>query len=45
MRILIKKIDLKNIVIHPDQVEDFSIFEKFKDLPLSIENMDNDKTF
>jgi hypothetical protein len=45
IRLLIKKINLKNIVIHPDRLEDFSIFKKFKDLPLSIENMDNDKSF
>lgn len=45
IRDLTKIIDIKNIVIHPDQLQDFSIFEEFKDLPLSIENMDNDKNF
>ena len=45
IRILVKKLNIKNIVIHPDQIADFDVFEEFKDLPLSIENMDNDKLF
>ncbi|EKD24756.1 MAG: hypothetical protein ACD_80C00166G0017 [uncultured bacterium (gcode 4)] len=31
---------IKNIVIHPDIVIDRAIFEQYKHLPLSIENMD-----
>ena len=34
---------IKNIVIHPDAVLDWSIFQEYKHLPLSIENMDERK--
>ena len=34
---------IKNIVIHPDTVGDWSIFEEYKDLPFSVENMDERK--
>jgi hypothetical protein len=38
-----KKHNIRNIVIHPDQVSEWKIFDKFKNLPFSIENMDNNK--
>lgn len=44
IRIIVEKNNIKNIVIHPDQIKDFDILVSFKDLPLSIENMDNEKT-
>lgn len=34
---------IKNIVVHPDDVVDRSLFEQYKHLPLSIENMDDRK--
>jgi hypothetical protein len=34
---------IKNIVIHPDNVVDWTFFEQYKHLPLSIENMDERK--
>jgi hypothetical protein len=34
---------IKNIVIHPDSVQDRSIFEQYNYLPFSIENMDERK--
>jgi hypothetical protein len=43
LRSVYKKFDLKNIVIHPDRISNWSILENFQDLPLSIENMDSDK--
>ena len=45
IRIIVDKFNIKNVVIHPDQIENFDIFENFKDLPLSIENMDDEKSF
>jgi endonuclease IV len=36
-----KKYPIKNIVFHPDKVQDRTVFNTYKDLPLSIENMDN----
>lgn len=36
---------LNNIVIHPDLVEDWTVFNDFRNLPISIENMDNNKDF
>ncbi|PKM91292.1 hypothetical protein CVU82_01690 [Candidatus Falkowbacteria bacterium HGW-Falkowbacteria-1] len=43
IRLIFVKFNIKNVVIHPDEIKDWSIFEKFKDLPLSLENMDRDK--
>jgi hypothetical protein len=40
---LCKKLPIKNIVFHPDEIKDRSFFEKYKHLPLSIENMDDRK--
>ena len=34
---------IKNIVIHPDSVQDRSVFEQYNYLPFSIENMDERK--
>lgn len=36
---LIKKVSIKNVIIHPDIIEDFNIL-KDKDWPISLENMD-----
>jgi len=36
---------LDNIVFHPDQIIDWNVFKKFDSLPLSIENMDQNKSF
>ena len=35
------KYPIKNIVLHPDKVQDWTVFKPYKQLPLSIENMDN----
>lgn len=40
---LYQKYPIQNIVIHPDEVIDRSIFKQHNDLPFSIENMDNNK--
>ncbi len=32
---------IKNIVFHPDKVQDRKVFQSYKHLPVSIENMDN----
>lgn len=45
LREVCDKMDIKNIVIHPHEVKNWNIFEKFQDLPLSIENMDDNKPF
>lgn len=37
------ELPIKNIVIHPDNVVDWSIFQQYKHLPFSIENMDDRK--
>ena len=45
----IKKIsrlfNVQNIIIHPDVVDDWSIFNDYNSLPISIENMDERKKF
>lgn len=43
IRLIYNKLKIKNIVIHPNNLFDWDILDKFNDLPLSIENMDNDK--
>lgn len=35
---------IKNIVVHPDQVVDRSVFKQYSHLPFSVENMDERKT-
>ena len=37
------ELPIKNIVFHPDRVVDWSFFDQYKHLPLSIENMDEAK--
>ena len=37
------QIPIKNIIIHPDMVIDWSVFESYKHLPFSVENMDERK--
>ncbi len=37
------KVKFDNIVLHPTNVEDWNVFQKYKELPFSIENMDNRK--
>lgn len=37
------ELPIKNIVIHPDNVVDRSVFQQYKHLPFSIENMDDRK--
>ncbi len=39
------KFKIKNIVLHPDRVDNWNIFKNFKHLPISLENMDSDKKF
>ncbi|MGM0629414.1 MAG: hypothetical protein ACQESA_03230 [Patescibacteria group bacterium] len=43
LREIHKKFNLVNIVVHPDQINDWHILGNFRDLPLSVENMDSDK--
>jgi hypothetical protein len=40
---LCQELPIKNIVIHPDEVIDRSVFAKYPNIPLSIENMDERK--
>ncbi len=40
LRKLVNTYEIFNIVIHPDQVKNWNIFNKFDDLPISLENMD-----
>jgi len=40
---LCKTLPIHNIVLHPDTVVDWSVFLKYKHLPISIENMDDRK--
>lgn len=40
-----KKFNIKNIVIHPNVVMDWTVFNNFLHLPFSIENMDDQKSF
>jgi hypothetical protein len=42
---LSKKFSIRNFVFHPDTVRDWSVFGKYPDLPISIENMDDQKLF
>ncbi len=44
-RELTRKFPIRNIVFHPDTVLDWSVFEGYQDLPISIENMDERKQF
>lgn len=37
------ELSIKNIVVHPDTVVDRSVFQQYKHLPFSIENMDDRK--
>lgn len=37
------ELPIKNIVIHPDNVVDWSVFKQYNHLPFSIENMDDRK--
>lgn len=45
MEKVVNVLDIKNIVIHPDAVSYWEVFEQFKHLPLSIENQDGRKNF
>ncbi len=40
-----KKHNLQNIVFHVDKVKDWDVFLDYKMLPISIENMDDNKEF
>ena len=42
---LCEKFPIQNIVVHPDTVVDREVFLQYPELPISIENMDNLKTF
>jgi hypothetical protein len=41
---LCSQLPIKNIVFHPNPVLDWTFFDNYKHLPLSIENMDDRKT-
>lgn len=43
MELLTKKYIIKNIVVHSDLVLDWNVFGNFKNIPISIENMDHRK--
>jgi hypothetical protein len=43
MELLTKKYNIKNIVVHSDLVLDWDVFKNFKNIPVSIENMDHRK--
>jgi len=45
LRDVCQKMDIKNIVMHPHEVKNWDIFKDFQDIPLSIENMDENKPF
>jgi hypothetical protein len=40
-----EKYSLQNIVVHPDAVQDWDLLLKYSQLPISIENMDDNKSF
>lgn len=40
-----KKYKIKNILFHADTIKDWSVFTKYSNLPISIENMDDRKKF
>lgn len=40
-----KKYNIKNVVFHTDRVEDWNVFTPYKQIPISIENMDDHKQF
>lgn len=40
IRKITQKFNLNNIVVHPDKVKDWTLFDSFLDLPFSIENLD-----
>ena len=42
---LYKKYKIQNIIFHIDKVKDWEVFLNYKILPISIENMDNNKKF
>ncbi len=44
LTIIVEKYGLKNIVFHVDRVRDWDVFLDYKMLPISIENMDDQKT-
>jgi hypothetical protein len=41
IKIICQRYPIKNIVFHVDKIADWSVFERYQDLPLSIENMDD----
>lgn len=43
MRVLVGKYKINNLVFHTDTVLDWGVFDEYKDLPISIENMDDRK--
>ncbi len=45
LRILKEKYGAKNIIFHPKETTNWNIFNRYFDLPISIENMDNFKKF
>lgn len=45
LRILHKRIGIKNFIFHADTIYDWNTLYAYRDLPISIENMDNNKSF
>lgn len=45
LELVSKKLKIDNIVFHPDKIIDWKVFRKYENLPISIENMDNQKDF
>lgn len=44
LRDLAEENNAQTLLFHPDVVEDWSVFENYTDLPLAIENMDNQRS-
>lgn len=45
LELLAKKYKINNFVFHTDKVLDWNIFNNYKNIPISIENMDDHKKF
>lgn len=45
LNIVCEKYKIKNLVFHVDQVKDWAVFADYQTLPVSIENMDDRKSF
>jgi hypothetical protein len=45
LKVLVERSKIQNIVFHTDKIQNWDVFDDFKELPISIENMDEHKSF